>query len=89
MAFLLIAQTSVWPRCRRSLVLIYQEAVGNPEWHHRLQGEPLLSMLKGIVAQVLFLEPILLGIVLLGLLFFTASALYWRRRCRDMMARTE
>jgi hypothetical protein len=41
MVFLLIAQSSVWPRCRRSLVLIYQEAVGNPEWNHTIQGDPL------------------------------------------------
>ncbi|MDX9980082.1 MAG: hypothetical protein RBU25_08680 [Lentisphaeria bacterium] len=70
-------------------MLIYQEAVQNPEWNHTIQGDPLSSMLKGILVQVRLLEPIILGIALLGLLFFTGSALYWRRRCRDMVAGTE
>jgi len=81
--FLLIIQISEWPRCRRSLLLIYEQAVVNPEWNHTIQGDPLSSMLKGILAQVMIVHPIILGTALLGLLFFAASALHWKRRCRD------
>jgi hypothetical protein len=39
--------------------------------------------------QTLILEPVILGIALLGLPFSTASALYWRRRYRKLTASTE
>lgn len=87
--FVLIPQISEWPRSKRSLHRIYEQAVVNPEWRHTIQGDPLSSMLKGILVQVVIMEPLILGTALLGLLFFTASALYWRRRCRDMIQSRE
>jgi hypothetical protein len=83
--FVIVTQISEWPRSKRSLQLIYTQAVVNPEWSHTIQGDPLSSMLKGILVRVLIVEPIVFGAALLGLLFFTASALHWRRRYRDMI----
>jgi hypothetical protein len=83
--FILITQISEWPRSKKSLQLIYEQAVVNPEWSHTIQGDPLSSMLKGILGRVLILEPIVFGTALLGLLFFTVSAMHWRRRYRDMI----